>query len=147
MPFLRPAIIALLVLLGGVSASLASLAGLTASIAASVLVALLALAFAARLPGSRFMAPTAHVDPTDEPTAEERLAELEALTATLRHDVRGALSPAMLVADRLIDSGEPATKRAAEIVIASIERVEQRLADTREQRLADDRRRSGAKLP
>ena len=77
----------------------------------------------------------------------ERLAELEALTATLRHDVRGALSPAMLVADRLIDSGEPATKRAAEIVIASIERVEQRLADTREQRLADDRRRSGAKLP
>lgn len=132
MPFLRPSIIALLVLLGGITATLASLGGLTAAVAASVLVALLALAFAARLPGNRTMAPMAQVDVVDEPSAEQRLAELEATTSTLRHDVRGALSPALLVADRLLDSPEPATKRAAEIVVASIERVEQRLAETRD---------------
>ncbi len=132
MPFLRPSIIALLVLLGGLCAAAASVEGLAPALAAAVLVALLAAGFAARLPGNRSMAPTAKVgEQAGEPPAERRLAELEAVTSTLRHDIRGALSPAMLVADRLLDSTNPATKRAGEIVVASIERVEERLAETR----------------
>ncbi len=132
MPFLRPSIIALLVLLGGLCAAAASVEGLAPALAAAVLVALLAAGFAARLPGNRSMAPTAQVGLADEPPAERRLAELEAATSTLRHDIRGALSPAMLVADRLLDSPDPMTKRAGEIVVASIERVEDRLSETRE---------------
>ncbi len=135
MPFLRPTVIALLVLLGGLCAAAASVEGLAPALAAAILIALLAAGVTARLPGSRSMAPTAYVDESaDEPPAERRLAELEAATSTLRHDVRGALSPAMLVADRLLDSNDPATKRAGEVVVASIERVEKRLLETREQR-------------
>ena len=60
-----------------------------------------------------------------------RSAELDKSVARLRHDVRGALSPALLAADRLAMSSEPATKRSAEIVVAAIERVSTLLEATR----------------
>ena len=62
---------------------------------------------------------------------EERLRELTQQVATLRHDLRGILSPAMLVADRLLDNPDPGVKRAGEMVVRMVERMTARLAETK----------------
>ena len=41
----------------------------------------------------------------------------------LRHDLRGALSPALLTADRLLTHADPKVKRAGEIMVKSVERA------------------------
>ena len=68
--------------------------------------------------------------------AERRLEGVEAQLAAaakagsqLRHDLRGILSPALLTADRLSNSQDPIAKRAADTMIATIERAEVRLRD------------------
>ena len=48
---------------------------------------------------------------------------MQAQTAALRHDLRGALSPALMVSDRLIAHADPAVRRAGEAVVRSIERA------------------------
>ena len=48
----------------------------------------------------------------------------------LRHDIRGALSPALLASDRLLDHADPVVKRSAEIVVRSVDRAIVLLADT-----------------
>lgn len=53
--------------------------------------------------------------------AQARIEEIEARTARLRHDLRGALSPALILADRLAVSTDPAVRKAGEAVIRSIE--------------------------
>ncbi len=63
----------------------------------------------------------------------ERLATLERLTTSLRHDVRGMLSPAMLVADRLVSHADPKVARSGETVVQAITRTTERLAATRGQ--------------
>ena len=45
------------------------------------------------------------------------------LQRRIRHDMRGALSPALLLADRLLNHADPAVKRAGDIVVRSIERA------------------------
>lgn len=60
-----------------------------------------------------------------------RLATLETTTASLRHDLRGMLSPAMLVSDRLLTHADPKVVRAGETIVRSIGRVTERLAATR----------------
>lgn len=65
----------------------------------------------------------------DDPAA--RLAALEAATAMLRHDIRGLLSPALLCGDRLSESGDPAVRRAGEIIVRTVDRVTDRLNETR----------------
>lgn len=71
-----------------------------------------------------------------------RLAELEATTSTLRHDLRGMLAPAFLVVDRLLAHSDPKVVRAGKTVVKAIERAEERLAATRapaqEQRFGSD---------
>jgi hypothetical protein len=62
---------------------------------------------------------------------EDRLKELNQQVSTLRHDLRGMLSPAMLVADRLLDNQDPGVKRAGEMVIRTVERMTARLAETK----------------
>ena len=47
----------------------------------------------------------------------------------LRHDLRGALSPAMLTADRLVTNADPAVRRAGEFMIKSVDRAASLLAD------------------
>jgi signal transduction histidine kinase len=64
--------------------------------------------------------------------AQARLAELEAQMATLRHDLRGILSPALLTADRLLDSRDPVARRAGEVMVRTVERTTARLAETKE---------------
>ncbi len=48
--------------------------------------------------------------------------------ARLRHDLRGILSPALLLADRLSMSDDPLARRTAEAMILTVERAEQALA-------------------
>lgn len=60
-----------------------------------------------------------------------RLAELEAATSVLRHDLRGMLAPALLVVDRLLGHSDPKVAKAGETVLKAIGRVEERLIATR----------------
>jgi len=52
-----------------------------------------------------------------------RLSDVEARAASMRHDLRGVLSPALMVTDRLINNPEPTVQRAGQAVIRSIERA------------------------
>lgn len=63
--------------------------------------------------------------------ADARLAEREAQLRQLRHDLRGALSPALLSVDRLQASTDPAIVRTAAIVLRAIERAGALLDATR----------------
>ncbi|MDQ2742771.1 MAG: hypothetical protein M3Z66_10830, partial [Chloroflexota bacterium] len=60
-----------------------------------------------------------------------RLAALEAATSSLRPGLRGILSAAMLVSDRLITHADPKVVRAGETIIKAIQRATERLAETR----------------
>jgi hypothetical protein len=72
--------------------------------------------------------PTADRPPAG-PTAEEALAELRQTWQKRRHDVRGALSPALLTADRLTSHQDEQVRRAGQIVVLSLERAIAALAD------------------
>ncbi len=56
-------------------------------------------------------------------------AELRQQVSTLRHDVRGILSPALLVADGLLNHSEPKVKRAGEVIVRTVERASERMAE------------------
>jgi len=62
----------------------------------------------------------------------QRLAELEAATSSLRHDLRGMLAPALLVSDRLLAHSDPKVVKAGETVVKAIRRAEERLAATKQ---------------
>ena len=62
---------------------------------------------------------------------DPELAELRRQLSTLRHDLRGMLSPALLVSDRLLASEDAAVRRAGEVMIRTVDRVTERLAETR----------------
>jgi len=64
--------------------------------------------------------------------AEARIAELERVVSRLRHDVRGALSPALLMADGLRASADPRVQRAGEVIVRAVERVSAMLKGTYE---------------
>jgi hypothetical protein len=51
--------------------------------------------------------------------------------AVLRHDLRGLLSPALMVSDRLMAHGDPAVRRAGEVVVKTVQRLTDRLEETR----------------
>ena len=59
--------------------------------------------------------------------AETSARAQERELSRLRHDLRGILSPALLLADRLSMSDDPIAKRTAEAMISTIERAEQAL--------------------
>ena len=61
-----------------------------------------------------------------------RLAELEAATSSLRHDLRGMLAPALLVTDRLLAHPDPKVVKAGETVVKAVRRAEERLSASRE---------------
>ncbi len=64
--------------------------------------------------------------------AEQRIAALELLVSRTRHDVNGALTPALMVADRLRGSTDPSVSAAGEKIAASILRATSILKATRE---------------
>ncbi len=53
-------------------------------------------------------------------------------TAALRHDLRGVLSPALMVSDRLLNHADPAVQRAGTAVVRSIERATDLLANSKD---------------
>jgi hypothetical protein len=55
--------------------------------------------------------------------AQSRVEQLERLVSELRHDLRGAVSPAVLVADRLRQNADPAVQRSGKTINIVIERV------------------------
>ncbi|TLU73852.1 ATP-binding protein [Lichenicoccus roseus] len=65
-------------------------------------------------------------------TAEQALVQRDATMSKLRHDLRGILSPAMLMADRLSGSVDPIARRTAETLIKTIERADAALKATRQ---------------
>ena len=70
--------------------------------------------------------------------SQARLAELEASTASLRHDLRGILSPSLMLADRLLDNADPKVRRVGEVVIQTVERCTERLRQTRAETPAEE---------
>lgn len=55
--------------------------------------------------------------------ADARVEELEQLVSELRHDLRGAMSPAALIADRLRQNNDPAVQRSGKTIGIVVERV------------------------
>ena len=83
------------------------------------------------------LGPGAPGDLSDEFVKQRaRLAALEAAMPALRHDLRGLLSPAILVSDRLIAHQDPKVARAGETVVRAITRAADRLAATRNLEMA-----------
>jgi hypothetical protein len=79
-------------------------------------------------------APVAPVAPaSDASDVGERLQALEAKTSSLRHDLRGILSPALLIAERLLAHEDPAIRRAGDVMMKTVERATDRLAETKRQ--------------
>ncbi len=80
-----------------------------------------------RWTGSTPAAPAAIAPPAVQRVAAdpgvERLAVLEREMSLLRHELRGALSPALMVSDRLLRSEDPLIRRAGEAVVRSIDRA------------------------
>lgn len=66
--------------------------------------------------------PTPIATPLIDP-ASDRLAALEREMSLLRHELRGALSPALMVSDRLLRSDDPLIRRAGDAVVRSIDRA------------------------
>jgi hypothetical protein len=62
---------------------------------------------------------------------EARVHELEQLVSRVRHSVHGALTPALLVADRLRADPDPRMRQAGEKIARSIMRAVELLAMTR----------------
>lgn len=67
-------------------------------------------------------APPPVTTPMPDPAAE-RLAVLEREMSLLRHELRGALSPALMVSDRLLRSEDPLIRRAGDAVVRSVDRA------------------------
>lgn len=61
-----------------------------------------------------------------------RLQAYRAHTAALRHDLRGVLSPALMMSDRLLNHADPAVQRAGTAVVRSIDRATSLLTGSRE---------------
>ena len=67
-----------------------------------------------------------HVPVRDDAAVQvlkNQISELEASSSALRHDLRGVLSPALMMADRLVDNPDPAVRRAGNAVVRSVDRA------------------------
>jgi hypothetical protein len=78
--------------------------------------------------GAGAMALFRRVGPTQAQAPDESQALREHWRKT-RHDVRGALSPAMLTADRLSGNQDPAISKAGSLIMASLNRALEMLRD------------------
>ncbi len=73
-------------------------------------------------------------DPARQAEAGQRLelalAERVEQQRRMRHDLRGAMSPVLLIADRLLHHADPAVKRSAEILVRTVDRATALLAES-----------------
>lgn len=117
----------------------ARLAALTAALALGAIGIALALvgaglpfALAALLPAAaaglvQYAATRALAAPPGPSATEhalrQQLGDYQAAVAVMRHDLRGTLSPALMMSDRLLSHADPAVQRAGQAVVRSIERA------------------------
>ncbi len=59
----------------------------------------------------------------DDAATQARIDALHMQMSSLRRDLRGALSPALIVSDRLIANADPAVRKAGETVARSVEQA------------------------
>ncbi|MCB8879010.1 HAMP domain-containing histidine kinase [Acidisoma cellulosilytica] len=59
-----------------------------------------------------------------------RLAELGMAQAKLNHDLRNAIAPAMMVADRLSESADPKVGRSGKMIVTALEQAAAQIAST-----------------
>ena len=64
--------------------------------------------------------------------ADARMDQLEKLVSPLRHDIRGAITPASLMAHRLKMNGDPTIQRSGTIIGDAIDRIVKALNSTYE---------------
>ncbi len=115
---------------GAVTASvLAACLGLVVGAAIGV-VAMLALQ-RPKLANARQAAAQLRAQLDSAGAAQVQLAELRTQMSSLRHDLRGILSPALLIADRLSGSDDPAIRRAGDVISRTVDRAANRLAESR----------------
>jgi hypothetical protein len=67
-----------------------------------------------------------------EPSLHERVDQLERLISSLRHDLRGIVTPAVLIADSLVRNPDPIIQRSAARIADTVERIILRLNATYE---------------
>ncbi len=68
------------------------------------------------------------IEPDYAAAAKAQVDAIESQIKGLRHDLRGALAPAMIMADKLTVSSDPAVRKSGEAVVKSIERASALLA-------------------
>jgi hypothetical protein len=68
-----------------------------------------------------------------EQVSDSRVDQLEKLVSSLRHDIRGAITPVSLMADRLKLNGDLAIQRSGTIIDEAIARILRTLNATYEQ--------------
>lgn len=95
-----------------------------AALIAAACVGLVLRAFDLPRPGSSAASPEAEA-------LRARLDSYRAEVSALRHDLRGVLSPAMMMTDRLLSHEDPAVQRAGAAVVRSIERATALLASNK----------------
>lgn len=64
------------------------------------------------------------------PIPDDRASSMAIAIRRLTHDIRGALSPAMLVAERLENHADPGIRDAGAVVTRTLERVAQLCRET-----------------
>lgn len=80
-------------------------------------------------------------------TQKAHLAALGTAVAKINHDLRGALSSALVVSDRLEESEDPEVRKLAPTVIASIERAVALCGQTLDYAGADNREMTRVRFP
>ena len=70
------------------------------------------------------------LDAQDAAAEQNRVVELEALVSSLRHDLRGVITPAALVGDQLRQHSDPAVQRAGGRIGETVRRVLEKLDAT-----------------
>jgi hypothetical protein len=133
---LRQSIFAGVAALGAIGLALA-LVGLGLPFVLAALVAAWAAGLA-QYAALRTAAPVAPVPPVAVPTTPpvealvQQLDDYRRHTAALRHDLRGVLSPALMMSDRLIKHPDAAVQRAGNAVVRSIDRATALLAESKD---------------
>lgn len=103
------------------------MSGIAGLVAGAMLAAAVLLG---RLRAARAMAQALQMKLDEAGAAQASLADLRSHLSGLRHDIRGILSPALLVADRLVGHQEPGVRRAGDVMVRTVERAVTRLAET-----------------
>jgi hypothetical protein len=58
-----------------------------------------------------------------EQSSQDQLEQLEKLISSLRHDIRGMITPALLIGDRLTLNGDPPIQRSGIMITGIVERI------------------------